>query len=231
MSGELQITIYKGTISVALPGGEKYEFATTALPDSFIEWQFTSRLKMFGEIGNHGASSVRRLPAHLPILGTSGPGTFPINLASRGIGLLPKEEILEKTYEGFEKAKNEAAGRSWEESLPQRIEVARGFYADSTNFDQARLGGLEIFEGRTARNLELNPLASLLYTGDAPKYLSFQINCVVVRVREGDPHYRFLLSARELFAWDAFHLKQNRYPFGHLFHVVEVIDKTPFSRM
>ncbi len=52
---------------------------------------------------------------------------------------------------------------------------------------------------------------------------------IIARTRwcRDNPYYRFLLAARELFAYDAFHVMQHRYPHGYVFHVCEIIDKTP----
>ncbi len=75
-----------------------------------------------------------------------------------------------------------------------------------------------------------NPRASLLYTGKAPYYPSYQFNVIVSIIDVDNPYYVFLRAARELFASDAFHIPQTRYPFGYLFHVVEVLDKTPYPR-
>ncbi|WP_287585931.1 hypothetical protein, partial [Candidatus Borrarchaeum sp.] len=59
---------------------------------------------------------------------------------------------------------------------------------------------------------------------------SYQFNGVVGFVDSENPYFRFLRAARELFAFDSFHIPQIRYPYGFLFHVVEIQDKTPFPR-
>ena len=110
------------------------------------------------------------------------------------------------------------------------MSVIGEFYAQVKHFDPWMLGGLEIFEGQTPANLQRNPLASLLYAGEPPHYPSYQFDGVVKFVEGNDPHFRFLLAARELFARDAFHVHQVRYPYGYLFHPVGIRDKTPYPR-
>ena len=92
------------------------------------------------------------------------------------------------------------------------------------------MGGLEIFEGQTYKNLLTDPRAALLYSGEAPKFPSYQINGVIKFVNKGDIYFRFLLAARELFARDTFHVHQIHYPFGYLFFPIEIKNKTPFPR-
>jgi len=211
-------------------GRQSISFPRIPLPPAFLEWQATARQHMFERMTEAGAQAIRRQPAHLPVLATFGQGPFPANLATRGMGLLPAPAYLEEFTRRFEAVLSEAEGRPWSESLPERVRVVKEFYDDVTHFDSWLLGGLEIFEGRTAENLQRNPLASLLYTGEPPAYPSYQFDGVVQFVEAGDPHFRFLLAARELFARDAFHIHQIRYPYGYLFHLAAVRDKTPYPR-
>jgi len=214
-------------------GGKKRTFAAVELPRPFLEWQSEARMRMFKAMAHGGAGLVRSQPAHLPVLATwvldGEAGDFPVNLSTRGMGIVPRQEKLASFTTMLEKAKGESAGRPVQETLPARVKTMEAFYGDVDNFDTHLLGGLDIFEGQTAKNMEQNPRIALLYTGEAPKYPSFQFNAVVEKVLPGNPHYQFLLAARELFATDAFHLHQDKYPFGYLCKVIEIKDKTPFA--
>ncbi|HME54564.1 MAG TPA: hypothetical protein VKM55_20295 [Candidatus Lokiarchaeia archaeon] len=225
--------MYQETIEIDI-NGEKISFALLDLPTSFLQWQSEARMQMFKMIGKARATKVTMQPAHLPVLATWSQETlasdFPVNLSTRGMGLLPRRDKLEQFVALFQQAKVDAENLPVQETLARRIEVMESFYGEIENFDNQLLGGLEIFEGVTSRNLEINPRAALLYTGEAPKYPSYQFNGIITRVQPGDPCYEFLLAARELFAMDAFHIHQTRYPHGYLFHVVEIKDKTPFPR-
>jgi hypothetical protein len=214
--------------------GEDISFTLADLPPLFIQWQVEARLRIFTLLNEAGAGHVTTQPAHLAVLATwttEPAGTnFPVNLTTKGLGLLPKTDFLEEITQGLEQARQDAEGLPAEESLPARAEAMKAFYERVETIDTKVLGGLEIFEGKTSRNLEVNPLASILYTGEAPDYPSFQFNVGVEKIGPDNPRYRFLLAARELFAFDAFHLRQTSYPYAYLFHVVEIADKTPFSR-
>jgi hypothetical protein len=227
---DARVRIAENTIEVRLSDGADLTFTEVPLPPDFLRWQSEARLRLFDILGEKGAEAVRGQPAHLPVMATMGEPPFATNLASRGVGVVPRREHLEEFTQAFEEARRIAEGKPWKESLGKRVEAARMFYQKGDLFDSFILGGLEIFEGRTAANLTHRPLASLLYTGEAPKYLSYQFNSVVRRVEDADPYYKFLLAARQLFAFDRFHIKQDRYPYGYLCHVVEVLDKTPFPR-
>jgi hypothetical protein len=227
---QLQIPVAGDHIQVTLPDRDSFTLPRVALPETFLQWQSEARVRMFGLLKERGAEVMRSQPAHLPVLATIGEGSFPINLATRGIGPLPKPEHLQYFTRHFENTRARVGDQPWPETLSLRVEAARAFYSDPYNFDPRVLGGLEIFEGQTARNLQSYPLASLLYTGEAPRFPSYQFNGVVTFVVPEDPYYRFLRAARELFAFDPFHVTQIRYPYGYLFHVVGVRDKTPYPR-
>ncbi|MBN1263927.1 MAG: hypothetical protein JXA25_00435 [Anaerolineales bacterium] len=215
-------------IQIDLPEKDRLTLPRLHLPETFMQWQSEARLHMFDALKSQGAEAMKRQPAHLPVLATSNKGLFPVNLATRGLGVLPRPEQLESLTHLFEETRRSTEGRPWPETLSQRVEVVQDFYSNPNNFDPRVLGGLEIFEGQTPQNLQRYPMASLLFTGEAPRFPSYQFNGVVVFVEPENPAYRFLRAARELFAFDAFHIHQIRYPCGYLFHVVEVRDKTPY---
>ncbi|NMC03755.1 MAG: hypothetical protein GYA24_01020 [Candidatus Lokiarchaeota archaeon] len=216
----------------AMIDGKSRKFTAVELPRLFLEWQSEARMRLFKTMAQGGAGQARVQPAHLPVLATWSidgmGGDFPVNLSTRGMGILPKQDMLATFTAMLEKARTENAGKPIQETLPSRLKAMEAFYGNVDNFDTRLLGGLEIFEGQTAKNMEANPCVSLLYTGEAPKYPSFQFNAIVEKILPGNPHFQFLLAARELFATDAFHLHQDAYPFGYLCKIVEIKDKTPF---
>jgi hypothetical protein len=193
------------------------------LPPDFLRWLSESRSSLFEVMASVGAEAVRTQPSHLAVMATIDRDGGKINMATRGMGPVPRPEMVERYTGEFQSACREG-------DLNARINAARRFYSDHGLFDPSLLGGLEIFEGRTYNNLLKDPWAALLFTGDAPGYVSYQFDGPVSLVRPGDPYYEFLLQARGLFARDAFHLVQKGYPVGYLFRPVEVTVKTPYSR-
>lgn len=218
------------SLEITLPGSGRVTFPRARMPADFLSWQSQARLGMFEIMERHGGESVHVAPVHLPVLASLGTEQFPINLTTRGIGVLPKDNVIAEFTHKFREARALADESSFGESLADRAQSAREFYSKPEFFNPFILGGLEIFEGKTPKNLMANPIASILYTGEAPKFPSYQLNGIIEFVEPKNQYYEFLLAARELFAFDDFHIKQKSYPYGYIFHVVEVRNKTPFSR-
>lgn len=207
------------------PGGSE----RVVLPRAFLNWQRDSRLAFIETVTSGGAGEVRAMPSHLPVLASRGPDGA-INLATKGIGILPKADLLEGFTSLFRTTVKACEGVDWGITIERRARALMTLFLDVSNVDDSRLGGLEIFEGTTYDNLRADPRASLLFTGQAPDFISYQIDGHVEFVEKGDPHYEYLLSARELFAKDGFHVLQTSYPHGFVFHVRNVVDKRPFTR-
>ncbi len=205
-----------------------------AIPAHFLEWLVSSRIKFLNDMKE--GQPMRYFAAHLPVMATWRQGdSFPVNMTVKGIGLIPKAKYLQDYTDIFEAAIVEARAMPWRESLHKRIEAVHRLYQNTDNFDPAILGGLEIFEGKALENLRENPYSSLLYVGmshtpQGMQYISFQVNGKVEILQKDNPCYRFLLASRKLFEFDKFHLYQPDYPFGYLINVVEVRDKSPWSR-
>jgi hypothetical protein len=141
------------------------------------------------------------LAAHLPVMATwSDDPSFPVNMTVKGLGLLPEQEYLQHFTDIFESVIAESCTMPWNESKHLRINAMTKFYGNLNNFDH-RI-----------------------------QYISFQVNSNVTILEKSDPYYRFLLASRKLFEFERFHLYQPDYPFGYLFNVAEVVDKSPWSR-
>lgn len=216
---------------------------TSVIPERFLRWLTSSRIRFLEEL--KAGRPMRYFSAHLPVMATWREGEeFPVNLTVKGIGLIPKEGIIQDYIDLFEATIAEARTMPWMESLPRRIEVMERLYSEIENFDPTLLGGLEIFEGTAFRNMKDNSMASLLYTGVAVdhdnvktvgpqrpvavEYISFQVNGRVEILEKDNLYYRYLFSARRLFEFDRFHIYQPDYPSGYLIKVVEVKDKSPW---
>lgn len=206
----------------------------SVIPDRFLQWLAESRIRFLSALKE--GKPMRYFSAHLPIMATwRHDEPFPVNMTVKGIGLLPKHELLEYYIDMFECVIAEAHSGQWDNSLQKRIEAMLRLYGNIENLEPSLLGGLEIFEGRAFENMRENPYASLLYIGMMPspqgmRYISFQVNGSVEILNKDNPYYRFLLASRRLFEFDKFHLYQADYPFGYLIRVMEVRDKSPWSR-
>lgn len=216
-----------------------------AIPINYLKWLASSRIRFLEDMKT--GKPMRYFAAHLPVMATWRDGEeFPVNLTVKGIGLIPRRDLLMDYIDIFEAAIAEARAIPWTESLPKRIEMMERLYSDIDNFDPMLLGGLEIFEGTAFRNMRDNSMASLLYMGVsvdpddrntvtperpvAMEYISFQINGRVEILSKDNIYYRYLLAARRLFEFDKFHLFQPDYPYGYLIRIVEVKDKSPWPK-
>lgn len=199
-----------------------------------MEWLVSSRIEFLHSMKN--GHPTKYFAAHLPVMATwSEAQSFPVNMTVKGVGLLPKEDSLQHYTDIFESVIAEARAMPWKESMHLRLKAISKLYGDINNFDTTAVGGLEIFGGKALENLRRNSSASLLYVGmseaqERIQYISFQVNSSVRVLEKDDPYYNFLLASRKLFEFDKFHLYQPDYPFGYLFSVVEVIDKSPWSK-
>lgn len=207
---------------------------TDLIPTHLLQWLAESRIRFLDDLKS--GKPLRYFSAHLPVMATwSKEDPFPVNLTVKGIGLIPKDELIMDFIDLFEGIIAESRTMPWHKSLARRIEAMNMLYSSIDNFNASVLGGLEIFVGKAFENLKHNPYASLLYVGMMPtdegvRYVSFQINGKVELLNEENIYYRFLLASRKLFEFDKFHLYQPSYPFGYLIKVFEVRDKSPKTK-
>jgi hypothetical protein len=198
------------------------------LPETFLQWQIEARQAMLEAIASGGHP--RRFAAHLPVMITfEADGPFPVRVATKGAGLTPRDEALDRYVAILEDALARCDGRSWEATITDRVTAARALLDHLEDIDRRRLGFLEIFRGGTYDNLQHDSRVVLHYTGDGPNYPSFQINGYAEILDQDDPRYRYIALARRIFEDAPFHLQQPGYVCGYLVWVHEVLDKTPHS--
>ncbi len=111
----IKVTFKASRQEVELEGvGERLQITLklAELPPRFIDWQIRSRRELFEKLLRR--EPVHFLASHLPVLATLTPeGT--INLANKGVGLVPKEENLQHYAELFSRVLAESRNRPWEE--------------------------------------------------------------------------------------------------------------------
>ena len=225
-----QVVVSDGLARVRLNGNVE-EYRVKELPESFIRWQLDYKQRVYDAIEHD--QYVAFNAGHLPVVGTWDVGSpFP-NLANKGVGFTPKDELIDHYLKLVESAVAEIERlppHAVDDTRRLRIETAREFYAHPEHIDWRRLGLLEIFEGSTYRNLSRNPLASVLWTGDSPIFVSFQVNCVVEVITPEHPRYRFSWAMRRLFEYEPFHVVQTMFPYSYTFWVYDWKEKTPKRR-
>lgn len=205
----------------------KLKIAVERMPAPFLKWQCEERRTLFAALrrGEHP----RFLAAHLPVVSTlTGPGaTFPIHASTKGVGLLPRPDLLDEHIAEINECLARCKGRRPGDSIEERIKTTLSLYDRPERIDSGLFGGIEIFRCQTYQNLLRDSRATLLFTGPGPHYLSYQFNCVSEIVGPEDRSFEFLLGMRLLFDRERFHIQQLQYPLGYLFHIQEVFEKTP----
>jgi hypothetical protein len=211
--------------------GERFELLLKELPDKFVRWQLECKRSTYDAIERNDYIAFDA--GHLPVVGTwPGDGLVP-NLASKGVGFTPKDEYMDHYLERVESVVERISKlppHATDATRGLRLAAARELYAHPEHIDWRRLGLLEIFEGSTFRNLVANPLASVLWSGNSPEFVSFQADCVVEIITPEDPRYRFPWAMRRLFEYEPFHVVQTMFPYAYCFWVHDWTDKTPEPR-
>lgn len=201
--------------------------AGAELPEKFIAWQIRSREELYEKLLRR--EPVHFLASHLPVLATLRAQGM-INLATKGVGLVPKHEYIAHYIDLFTRVLRESRAQAREKTLAARIGAARELFRHPDHIDPRRLGSLEIFEGETFRNIRSDPRIALLFTGSGPDYLSFQVEGIAQIVERGQPVYEFLRASRLLFEHEHFHIAQPAYPHAYQFLLSDVREKTPHRR-
>ena len=226
-----RIEIVGGVARLMEDGEVSRELEIKELPDSFVQWQLDYKRRVYDAIEKDEYIAFNA--GHLPVVGTwDDDGLIP-NLANKGVGFTPKDEYLEHYVKLVEDAVEQIRTlppHAVDQTRSLRVNTAREFYAHPEHIDWRRLGLLEIFEGETYRNLTRRPLASVLWTGQAPIFVSFQVNCAVEIIPVDDARYRFSWAMRRLFEYEPFHVVQTIFPYAYTFWVYGWNDKTPKRR-
>ena len=225
-----QVQVSNGTAHLSLDDTIR-EFEIMELPDKLIRWQLDYKLGIYDAIEKD--EYIPFNAGHLPVVGTWDKESLVPNLANKGVGFTPKDEYIDHYLDIVESAVakiEELPAHAVNDTRTLRLAAAREFYAHPEHIDWRRLGLLEIFEGSTFMNLTGNPLASVLWTGTSPVFVSFQVDCVVEITTPEDPRYRFSWAMRRLFEYEPFHVVQTMYPYMYCFWVYNHKDKTPKRR-
>lgn len=211
--------------------GREQEFEIKELPSKFVRWQLDYKHSIYDAIERD--EYVAFNAGHLPVVGTWNEDSLTPNLANKGVGFTPKDEYLEHYLKLVEDAVaqiKQLPPHAVNDTRDLRIRTARELYNHPEHIDWRRLALLEIFEGSTFRNLTTNPISSVLWTGNAPVFVSFQVDCVVEIIAPEDLRYRFAWAMRRLFEYEPFHVVQTIYPYSYCFWVYDYKDKTPKRR-
>ncbi len=206
--------------------GKQTRFIVQPLPTEFIEWQIAERMNVFQSLLYGGKPEF--LASHIPTLITFSRelNEFPLNVASKGVGLTPVELELPSLVNQLHSILKDVQNIDHTSSLKKRLDAALLLYGYPEKIDRYRLGGLEIFQTQSFSNILTDPRVSLFFVGGAPAYRSYQINCIAEIIDSAQLFYQFVLAMRGLFEQASFHFQQPKYPYAIKYHVIQVIDKS-----
>jgi len=213
------------TLTVTIQGTLR-RYYLQPLPSEFVAWQINDRRQLFDSLSQGGKPVF--LSPHLPTLLTFEKDNidFPLNAASKGVGLVPHDSLLEVLAKQVNQINAEVKGKDFFSSLPKRRKALDLLYGDATKINHRALGGLEIFETQSFFNIAQDPRVSLFFVSGSPSYKSYQINCIAEIVDSKQIFYEFVRAIRSLFEEASFHFQQPQYPYAIKYHVVEVKDKS-----
>ncbi len=229
MTGKVSTIIVRDNQAEISMNGETTSWPLSPLPDPILDWFIQGRKAGYESLSK-GEGPGPLFSRHLPVVATTGEEKpFPTRLAHKGVGFLPRPNILGEYIERHEKLLARIEHLPPAQSLQQRLDGAAQLLEEPGSVDTRLLGSLEIFAGDTYKNLTRRPLASLLFTDPGPGYMSFQLDCAVEIAEPPDPRFRFLQLARGLFEREPFHVTQPGVRCAYLFWIVGIHDKTPHS--
>ncbi len=198
-----------------LRGREKF-------PKEFLEWQVLSRyenIKYFKENKGMPYSGV-----HTPIMATLISkvnlyrSNFDINLAAKGVGLLPKRKYFREYNQKLQKIILR------KDNLDERLNFLLDLYSDASKIDDTCLTTLEIYGTQTLHNLKAKPECSLLFVDMSYGIKSYQVNCNVKIYGPRTDFYKFVNGLHTLFH------HQIEPPYAYKLKVRGVINKAPNAK-
>ncbi len=225
MQPNIDMSGYDKGIIKARVDGKWQEFKIRELPDGFMEWNLSSRLRDLegiktGKMPNFAGPHSGMVASYG---GMRDDTEFSINNAVKGIGLVPKRERIKDVMKRVEE--------TWNAPIAEKIEVLKGFYEDSSMFDRTKLSSLELyttkdFQTHTFLNIMANPAVSVVFL-DIPSY---EVRTICRLVHPDDENASE--EERDLVRYvnmihDYFHGKSPRHSTLMMFNVIQVFDNSP----
>jgi len=247
--GNRKAFVFKGKFS--------REYPVQKLPDQFVAWQINTKkrlIEMTKESRNDALTldliHMISMSAHIATFVTSNPsGRFPVTLSFKRVMLLPKKKYLEEVIHWQEKLLASMYRFDWNESesithLEKRADSVSEertkffeYLYDEERIDFSALGILEIFQGRTLKNITEKPECAIQFLSAYNTYnmlgdeiQAFQINCIAEIVEKG-PFLEYLKNMKLLSDFYDTSFRQGRCEKGYICHVCEVYNKTPSPRL
>lgn len=205
---------------IAWEQGGTLDVPLVSLPPVFLEWQLRARLSnvrffLTGE-------GEREFTVHTGYMATLGAdGAFPLNVAAKGIGLLPAKGLPELTARA-EELVAKALRQGDPATRKERLEFLLELY-ERVPMDERVLTTIELYGKQTWRNVLRDPRCSVLFASS--RGTSFDVHGVVEILPPGDTVYRYVVALHDLFHAPVG--PRREFPGVYRIWCSEVWDKTP----
>ena len=207
------------------------DYTTQNLPDEFLEWNLTERVKVLdnimGMMTGQGGGPPSLAGPHNAAMATRGArrndSILTINNAFKGMGLCPKREIIVEKIAYMRE--------NMEAPMPTKIDYLKDLYSTSDNFDLTKMVSLELystptFETHTFLNLMTEPVTSLVFL-DRKSYEVRGIGQLVDAEDASCGEYATQIVEYTNYAHSFFHGEFPRLFPGILVHILKTFDNTP----
>ncbi len=225
MDIEYEIIEKEGIVEVIKDGDFK-SYPLVELPDRFIEWSISERLKVLDMVKEHKFPEYLEGP-HNGMVATCGntreDDVISINNAVKGVGYLPKKDKVDELIEKMKETKKEG--------LSRKVAVLHDFYNNFNKyFRKDGLLSLELYtheeyRTKTYLNLIKNPEYAMVFL-DMP---TFQVKGIarLVHPDEDVPSYERKIFEYANLIHSYFHGHFSRDFIAIIFYVSRVFDSTP----
>lgn len=221
----IDMSRYEDGIIRAEVDGRWQDFEIRELPDDFMEWNLSTRLKDLEEI-KKGVMPGFAGP-HSGMVASYGgmrkDTEFSINNAVKGTGVVPKKEKIKDIMKTLEE--------TWDFPMPEKVDILKSFYEKEEMIDCTKLSSLELysisdFQTHTFLNIMANPAVSVVFL-DIPSY-EVRALCRLVHPDDETASEEERDICRYVnMMHDYFHGESPRKSIVMIFHVIQVFDNSP----
>jgi hypothetical protein len=194
------------------------------IPESFIHWAYHER----GQLIRRQATG-EDVPSHEIFLGFTrhnpavvSYGPKGLNASVKGVGYLPKPQYLQETLDAYMKH----IQRGWRDEyfreglrLLMRLIYGKGC---KERIDFTRFGSLELALGHTWKNLQSNPVVTLLFY--QPPEISYEIRGRAEIHEEGSVYHRLINAQHDVYHQP--HVESWVHRPAYLFVIEEIYDNS-----
>ncbi len=223
----------KGIIRARVDGSWQ-EFVIRECDDDFFKFNIDMRTRMMDVMAGGKALTMYN-DAHNAAVGTyggnRGDSRFHVNVAFKGMGWLPKANLLDARIKDLE--------ANYTQSTMKKMQILYAGYQDAAKWDRRLQVSLELYttmdnETHSFLNQMVNPVSTICFLGDE----SYEFRTIARLLHHRDPtltSYEKQVVKYINYAHDFFHggpdpTKLTVHNIGVIYYIVEEFDNSPFGK-